>query len=280
MYKFTKHNPSKLELQAKPHPFTTIFLLVWSIGFGGIPLAVIIIFAPDVGMTRLLCYRTESAQIECAKSRTRYFGLISDSPELVKSVTQAQLNTKEILESDGDRMVKNSLILGTINEEVKIFENLYNKALGENGEAKKLNAIASQLQRFINSPSPSITVVIDDNFDQGIAAVLFFGFFTLLALVVLDFALRSQTVILNKTSRRYTHKTHTFLGTVTHEHDLAEIKNIEIQYNNDSDGMRFAVISIVLRSGKAYKLRSSYRISNSVQTSDRLKEFLGFSLNP
>ncbi|MCU0544230.1 MAG: hypothetical protein MUE44_18980 [Oscillatoriaceae cyanobacterium Prado104] len=275
MLTIIRENTTELELKAEFPLALKIFLLYWACGFAGIPIfSVLVWVSPDTGTTSLACQRIEPTQIECKKSRSRYFGIISGSSESIAPVLQAEFKTKEILENDGDRMVRSWLSLRTYAGETKIIEDLYNQASGDISQAKKMEAIASQIQTFINSQSPSITLVLDSNLQQGIGFSLFLSILPSIAALVLYLSLRSQIVILDKTNNRYTHVVHTLLGTRIQEHHLSEIQKIEVREDDDHDGPKTATLVIKLRSGRVYKLNGTEDIPNAHAIAHRLRVFL------
>jgi hypothetical protein len=253
MLNIVRENTTELELKSRNPFIVRIFILFWACGFAGIPLFALLTIVPEIGATRLTCQRIEPTQVECIQSKSRYLGASSTIIKSIKPTLQAQFNTQEILETDGDRMVRSWLSLRTDSGETKIIEDLYNKVSGDDSRAKQIEAIASQVQTFLNSQSPKITLVLEDNWQQGIQFSLFLSIFPLLAALVLYLSFRSHTVILDKMSDHYTHKIHTLLGTRIKTHRLDEIQRIEVR-ERTNDGSKYAILAIKLRSGMAYKL--------------------------
>lgn len=274
MLTIVRETPTELELNSRNSLLVRLFILFWACGFAGTPLFIVFIrILPQLGTTRLTCQRLEPTQIECIQAKSLYLGASSTTIASIKPTLQAKFNTKEILETDGDRMVRSWLSLRTSSGEIKIIEDLYNKVSGDNSRSKQIEAIASRIQAFITSPSPTMTLVLEENWSAEIAFSLFSSIFLIVAALVLYFGLCSHTVILDKASDRYTHKIHTPLGTQVKNHRFDEIQQIEVREWRNG-GNRYATLTVKLESGKVYKLNHTIDIQNAKAIANQLRAFL------
>jgi hypothetical protein len=275
--KFVIVEPSTSKLILKHHSgiLFNLFMIFWSLGFGGLPLGMLVFIASEFGVTTLSCQRVEPKLVDCVWSESKYLGLvpkISDQP--IKQVTDAKLESAEWSNRKGGGTAKVWVSLITKSSKTRLFETQY--AI-ESGFKPKFQPEATQkIKAFINSPASSFKIEQDTRLSGSFWGGLIFVLpFTLIGLLVLYASVRSQTITVDKTSNLYMRQIHTILGTRTKKYTIGDIQSVEVTEHLDRYRRRWYQLMIVLRSGKKYKLPAMINRNRVQEVADRVRKFLG-----
>jgi|GEM_PF-7054892 len=235
--KITQQTPLELTLQLNPDKKTRGFILVWASGFSGIPLLIILTFIFNLGVITLTCKRVEPTPISCQMQQAKLLGLIQEPPTVFNQVIRAKFNSKEDTDSDGDRTVENWVTLATNTEEVNVIEDSIT-INGVRGSESEMLAITNQINRFIYSQQPTLTIQRDTRRDLGKHLFLleFWSIYVIIVAGVFFVFFQFRTLIFDKNSNRFIYIKRTLLGKKSQEYPLYEITGTNIETKKDSEG--------------------------------------------
>lgn len=275
--KIIKQNSSELTLKNKsdaPHTF----LLFWTAGFMGIPLIIMFGVFSELGVTTLNCKRVEPTQVSCEKQQSKSFGFTQLPPTRFSQVKSAKFKSKEGIDSDGDRTIDNWVTLVTSTGEVTLVEDVVS-VNGVRGSANEMQAIATQVNNFIQSNQPSLLIQRDLRWDFGQSLSIFglCSIFWIIGASVLFAFFRSETLIFDKNSGNLIREQKTLLGKKRKYYLLYEITGIDIETTTDSDDDTFYELKLLPKSIHKKILMSSTNLQNVKNIQTAIHDFLQLS---
>ncbi len=120
-----------------------------------IPLLMSLQFFSSAGVTTLSCQQTKITPIECEVNRSKYLGLIKQSPTYLTEIKSAKFDYKNTPDPNGEFTVDYFVALVNSNEqEFVIFQDLI-FINNVRGNMEEMEAIAEKINRFIKDPSQS-----------------------------------------------------------------------------------------------------------------------------
>ncbi|MDY6936860.1 MAG: hypothetical protein SWY16_04260 [Cyanobacteriota bacterium] len=275
-FQIVEQSEAKLVCQKKPGIFSNLFIILFAIFFGGIPLAMLVLISSEYGVTQIACDRIAPQQMNCVVSQSQYLGFVQtirDKP--IEQITDVQLKSVEWSndEGGGTRKGKVWVSLITLSGSDRLFETQY--AIESGFDPVFQAEFIQQLKAFLNSQESSFNLERDTRLDGGFwGGVPLFGIYPLLALLVLYISMRSQTVILDKIDDRYIRHIRTILGTRTQINRISDIRAIEVSEFRRRQRRHYQ-LAIVLRSGKKYKFPSERNQQCVREIAQQFREFLG-----
>ncbi|NEP45137.1 MAG: hypothetical protein F6K35_40335, partial [Okeania sp. SIO2H7] len=228
----------------------------------------------NVGVIKLSCKRVEPTQIDCQKSESKLLGLIEQSSSSLKRIENAKYNSETYTDSDGDTYKKYWVSVISQGQQVTVFR----------GSSRKMNAIATKIDRFVNSNEP-LLVVRQVVAQQGILPHLGILIFSLLFATSVCFLAISillvagvPTFSFDKTSQTLSYENKKSLGITTRCHPFRDIEKVEIEeYIDDEDNRKSYGLKLLLPSVSAtYHLMSAGEngLSEVQKMAEKLSKFL------
>lgn len=234
--KIIKEKPSRLVLQQKSFP--AAFTIFWALGFGAIPLFMVVWILFNMGITAVSCQRVQPTLINCFKSESKFLGLMQRPASELKNVTSAKYNSRTYTDSDGDRQQEYWVSVIERGREVRVFR----------GDGRETNAIATKINLFINSNEPFLLVRQDRRWRLSNLQVLFPLSFMAIPFLILNFVFKIQTLIFDKNSQTLTYKQRRLLGVKSRCHEFGDIAKIEVEEYLDYDDDKCYKLSLLLPS--------------------------------
>ena len=270
-----EQSKSKLILKHQHGILINLFMIVWALGFSGIPLGMIVLIASEFGVTTLSCQRVEPKLVDCVWSKSQYLGFVPKVREQpIRQVTDAKLESAEWSNGKGGGTAKVWVSLITKSIKTRLFETQY--AIESGFKPTFQPDAAQKIKTFIHSQATSFKIEEDTRLSVSFwGGVILFLPFTLIGALVLYASVRSQTIILDKTRNLYIRQIHTVLGTRTQTYTLSEIKSVVVTNYVDSDRWKWYQLMIVLQSSKKYKLPGMINYNRVQEVANQLQAFLG-----
>ena len=276
--KIIKETSSKLVLRAR---FFSGFLLFWALGFGGIPLLMLVLFFFNTGVTTLSCQRVEPTLVNCERKESKLLGSIEWPTSSLKKVKTAKYNSQSYTDSDGDIQQEYWVSVIANNREISVFRE-FMSVNGVKGNAREMNAIATKINRFLSSNEQLLIVRQDRRWRfANLFIFLFLLLFVAIAIVVLNFTLQVQTFTFEKKSQLLRYKRISLLGIKTRCHNFRNIA-IEIEEYRDSDDDKWYKLNLLLPSASSNYLliMSGEKGLPEVQKmAGKLSEFIGVEIS-
>lgn len=266
---------SKLILKHQPGIMLNLFMIFWSLGFSGIPLGMLVFIASMFGVTTLSCQKVEPKLVDCVWSQSKYLGLVPKvTNQPIEQVVDAKLESAKWSNGKGGGTAKVWVSLITKSGKNRLFETQY--AIESGFKPTFQPEAAQKIKTFINSPASSFKIAEDTRLSGSFwGGLIFFFPFTLIGLLVLYASVRSQTITLDKTRDLYLLQIHTILGNRTKTYTIAEIHSVELTEHLDRYRRSWYQLTIVLRSGKKYKLPGMSDRDRIQELAHRVQKFLG-----
>jgi hypothetical protein len=276
--KIIKQTGSELVLQNSPSLGLSTFIMIWAAIFMGIPLLGIVGIFASLGVTSLSCQRVESNQINCERQQSTYFGFVQTPPMQFRQVTTANFESQEGRDSEDNRTIEYFVTLSTHSGKARAIEDLiYVNSV--KGSASEMQAIATQINRFIQSNQPTLRVLRDLrwNWGQSLFSLAFMSLFLLIGGGVLFFVFQWETLTFNRDAGNLVWQRHTLLGKKQETHLLSAIRAIQIEKKTDSDGDVSYVLKLLPESVHKDSLMSSSQLPEVEQISKMIRAFLHLS---
>jgi hypothetical protein len=270
-----KQTSSELILKNKPDTLAVKFMLMWFIFCLPLSLCIASMSLEESGVTTLNCKRVEPTQVTCEMQHLNFWGSLEELREF-SQVKSAELKSKEEIDSDGDRIIYNWVTLVTINREMTLVEDLF---LDVKGSANEMQAIATQINNFIQSNQTSLLIQRDDwDLLPHLGKSLSIFAFSLLFSAFLLFLNRSESLIFDKNSGNLIREQKILLVKKRKYYLLYEITGIEIEERFDSDCDKVYELKLLLKP-PLYKetLMSSYYLQGVKNMQTTIRDFLQLS---
>ncbi|MDY7002547.1 MAG: hypothetical protein SWX82_00870 [Cyanobacteriota bacterium] len=216
-----------------------LFVFPWI----GIPLFFASAILSEMGVIKASCQRVEPTQVNCQVNKSKYLGLIQGYSTSLNRVKEAKFNSQN--DSDGSNYFV-TLVTQTGKEVVSLPDNSYTN--GVKGYPQEMNQMATKINTFINnSTDPSLLIQYDlrwkeENLISLAVCIPFIG----IGILLLYPAFYLETLILNKRERQLTYKVFSLLGTKTKHYSFAQIKELILESDTDSDGDKSYRLKLVL----------------------------------
>lgn len=271
-YEVVERTETKLVFHHRHGLLLNLFWLLWMSLFGGAPLGMLILISSGYGVVTLTCQRTEQKQIDCQWSKSQYLGLITtvrDRP--INQVIAAKLSSAQWSNGQGGGTKKVWVSMVTRNGTTKLFESQF--AIESGFQPTFQPEVAANVQAFINSQRPSLTLEEDLRLSEGFwGGALVFLPFPLLAAFIGYGGFRAQTLLLDKVSNLFTCNIRTLLGTRIKTYPLDMLQSIQVKERWDD----YTTYQLIFRfkSGEKYGLPYIYQASKVQQVADQCRDFL------
>lgn len=127
-----------------------------------IPLLMALKFFSQTGVTTLSCQQTKVTKVQCEVNRSKYLGLIKQPPTYLTKIKSAKFDYQNSKDSSGESNVDYFVALvNQYDKEFVIFQDLM-FINGVRGNMEEMEAIAQEINRFINNPTQlSLTISRD-----------------------------------------------------------------------------------------------------------------------
>ena len=239
-----KETSSQLILQDNINfsfPFLIIFILLVILG-------IVPSLLPfySIGVTSLSCQRIESNQVNCNKNESRLFSLIKLPSTSLEKVSSAKLESKTDRTPKGEKIVTNFTQLSTSEGQVDVFQ----------GSTEKMQEFVRQINNFLQSNEPSLTIEYEINFFWSWELLLQTWSFLLFLIIwessiisCLYFSLKEskrQTLTFDKDSQILTYKLERLLRTKSETYRFTEIVRIEIAEDGGGDNKKLYKPKLVI----------------------------------
>ena len=259
-----KETSSQLILQDNINfsfPFLIIFILLVILG-------IVPSLLPfySIGITSLSCQRIESNQVNCNKNESRLFSLIKLPSTSLEKVSSAKLESKTDRTPKGEKIVTNFTKLSTSEGQVDVFQ----------GSTEKMQEFVRQINNFLQSNEPSLTIEHEINFFwswelllQNWSFLLFLIIWESSIISCLYFSLKEskrQTLTFDKDSQILTYKLEMLLRTKSETYRFPEIVRIEIEEDGGGDNKKLYKPKLVIE----HELGCSH-----IQKKDLYLKFIG-----
>jgi len=220
--KILEKTPNKLVYQSERNLGTYVFSLIWGLGFGGIPLLIMLSALTSSGVEALTCKRVEPTQVNCELTQSTYMGLKKEPSLSLSKVRGAKVN--EEIDSEGDTSYE-VVILTQKGEVLLSNNNPYD---------------ASKLNDFVKNYNATDLRIDYDNRWNVTGILLFNSLFVVSGFASVGSGIYNMTVvetyIFDKTLDKLIHHRRSCLGTQVKEYTLLEIVDVRVEETTDSDG--------------------------------------------
>ncbi|NET41611.1 hypothetical protein [Okeania sp. SIO2B3] len=232
----------------------------------------------EMGVIKVSCQRVEPTQVNCQVNSSKYLGLIQGSSNSLTRVTEAKFNSQN--DSYGSNYFV-TLVTQTGKEVVSWQGNSYTN--GVKGYPQEMNEMVEKINTFIkNSTEPSLLIQYDirwkwKNLMSLALNITFIG----IAVLLLGKPYYLKIITLNKSEGQLTYKISSLLGlyTKTKHYSFAQIKELILDSDTNSDGDKFYSLELVLPAENQNNqlkvpLRKYYDIERSKKAATILSDFI------
>ena len=266
--KILEKTPNKLVCQSERNVGTYVFSLISALGFGGIPLFIMLSTLTSSGVEALTCKRVEPTQVNCELTQSTYMGLKKEPIISLSKVMGAKVN--EETDSEGDTSYK--VVILTQKGEVFWSYNPND---------------ASQINDFVEKSNTTDLRIDYDNRGNVIGTLLITSLFMVIGLAGVGSSIYNMTVIetyiFDKTLDKLIHHRRSCLGTQVKEYTFREIVDVRVEETTDSDGdISGYRVSLLLTGSKCLIFRASFPKTNkedAQELANTIANFLNLS-NP
>jgi hypothetical protein len=261
--KILEKTQNKLVCQSEPNMLPYGCSLIWGLGFGGIPLFIMLSTLTSSAVEALTCKRVEPTQVNCELTQSTYMGLKKEPSLSLRQVMGAKVNEK----TDNEGNTSYEVVILTQKGEVLLPNNNPYDALQINDFVKK-----------------SKTTDLRSDYDNRwiVTGILLF----ILLFLFRDFAsvgssLYNMTVVetymFDKTLDKLIHHRRSCLGTKVRKYTLREIVDVRVEEKTESDGdISGYRISLLLMGSKGIIFRDSFFKTNKEDAQELAKTITNF----
>ena len=279
--KIVKNTNSELYMKQGIFWIGFIFVLF----FGGGPLLLILKLATDVGVTEIYCERIRHDQVDCIKTQSRYFGLIESTRQSIYDVDSAQF-VQEVdgTESDCDcdeQYIANSVALKTSNGLVKTVAEEEQFRNNVKGDEVKMRMITRELNNFLKSNEPRVSVKWDNRFSGfNLFASAFLSIFVTIGFLMLCKSLKTKTLQISKVDGKLIWSQLSLFGRKLKVFDINQVSAVKMK--SDIHGGYYQDFSptLILNSGERRVLDTSQDREEMFHMMHTINAFLGLSTEP
>jgi hypothetical protein len=262
-----------------------VLLLIWSLGFAGIPLVMLIGLFSDSGITRIDCVRppqqtsihSPNSFVNCRAQRLTFWGLAPQKAQSIPRVLRAhQVSEITPSKSDCSSMQDHYLLLTADgrNQTKVAVENIYRNCV--KGNAARLETLASQLNQFIATQEQTFEATYDNRL-SGIH-LFFMGLctpFVLIGGVTLWVATQSTTLRVDKQSGMLVWRQWFLLSPLRQrKFQINDIEAIDVSLHKSGDEACYYQLFIKPKVGQPIELSSSADQDSLKEMADKILEAL------
>jgi hypothetical protein len=272
--KLIKHDSSQMVFRTPRQLFTQIFLLIWGIGFGGIPLFMAFMLVRDSGGLSLGCDRQRWNQVNCQITKSKFFGLVPGESEKFEGIISAKQITETDIDSDGDRTVDHKVTILTKKENVTYGQGrMY--VNGVRGNFSETIFVANTIDRFIASREMKLVTNHSEVEGGRIFMLLFLSPFILIGSTVVYFTFQVQTLILDRNQGLVSRRISLLgLSLSQKSFSLADANRVIIEdYKDSYDNCYFTPV-IVLSTGEKFPLERLGHRDRALIVANQIRQFL------
>lgn len=264
-----KQTANELVLQEKPYPPILYKMpLFFAICFS-FPIIFSILFLVFFGKFTLECNQIEPTQIRCEYTEYLLFGVLKQSTQTIKQTQEAKLDSETVTDSDGNITNRYSVTLVGADKQFTI--------LHKSSNPKKASLLASEVNSYINSTSPSLIIQMNSSDVEllmfPLLAIPFTGYIFFVIREISFSAFSIKTLVFNKRATELIDQQEILFGTRTKSYKLNEIV-LEEKEGIDDDGSRYYEPTLVLPSGKTHRLLYTCQQEKAILMIQQIKKFL------
>jgi hypothetical protein len=267
--KILEKTQNKLVYQSEPNMGMYVFILIWGLGFGGIPLFIMLSTLTSSAVEALTCKRVEPTQVNCELTQSTYMGLKKERSISLSKVMGAKVNE----ETDSEGYTSYEIVILTQKGEVLLSNNNPYEA--------------SRINDFVKKSNTTDLRIDYDNRGNITGTLLITSLFMVIGLAGVGSSIYNMTVvetyIFDKTLDKLIHHRRSCLGTQVKEYTFLEIVDIRVEEKTDSDGdVSGYIISLFLTESKCLIFRTSFTKTNkedAQELANTIANFLNLS-NP
>ncbi len=265
--KILEKTPNKLVCQSERNIGINVVLLIWGLGFGGIPRLIMLIALTLSGVETLTCKRIEPTKVNCELTQSTYMGLKKERSISLSKVMGAKVNEKT--DSEGDTFYE--VVISTQKGEVLLSHNNPNDAL--------------KINNFVKDSNPTDLQINYDNRWNVTGMLLFASLFVVIGFASIGSSIYDMTVvetyIFDKALYKLIQQRRSCLGTKVKEYMFREIVDVRVEETTDSDGdISGYRVSLLLTGSKCLIFRASFPETNkedSQELANTIANFLKIS---
>lgn len=267
--RIVEHTSRRLKFQDFRTLFSSYFLLILGLGFGGWCSLFFFYVIKTYSNNILNCSRNQINQISCEVKRSNSFHIYDET----KVIPSGELQIAQVEESrdSDDNSVSYKINLITKHDKLDLIKyNSYNK--------DRIESIANEINNFIeNVNQKSLEIKIVGHFG-------FLGFFalsigTIIGTLVFTGGLSTiiwpPYILVDKDSGEFVMRKNRLFGWVSITYNLSEIKGIKIKESVDSEGdTHILSLLLLLNSGEEIDInKNGFWITE--EKAETMKKFLG-----
>jgi len=261
--KILEKTQNKLVCQSERNMGTYVFSLISALGFGGIPLFIMLSTLTSSAVEALTCKRVEPTQVNCELTQSTYMELKKERKISLSKVMGAKVNEKT--DSEGDTSYE-VIILTQKGEVLLSNNNPYD---------------ASKLNDFVKNSNATDLRIDYDNRGNVNGTLLLTSLFVVIGLAGIGSSIYNMTVvetyIFDKTLDKLIHHQRSCLGTQLKEYTLLEIVDVRVEETTDSDGdISGYRVSLLLTGSKCLIFRASFPKTNQEDAQELAKTIANF----
>lgn len=265
--KIAKKTASEIVFKSSINLRIWFFIFLWSTGFIGSLLFLLLNSLSEVGVTTLTCQRVEPKHIDCEKVLDNIFGLKTTTN--YQKVIRAEHKTKRKTDENCP-LIDNWVAFATKTGNYRVIdEDAYINCV--RGDAEEMASISNRIQSFIDSNQPELIIQRNPSGHQ-LATIVIESSFIIIGVGVIYFLSPNNILIFDKKSNRLIRQRQTLLGKKSSEQPLNEILGIEIKTTDDGCGLYTLKLLPTSISGK--ELMTSNNLTEVQAIHDVIKDFL------
>ncbi len=241
-----KQDTQFLEVKAKPETILVVFIGIWCLGFGGLPLTYLPFLTSsllyEMGTKTLTCER-QSKTINCQAKADKFFGLAEPVTWTLPPITSAKFNRFKSPKSDP---VYWMTLIDQKGKAIALFPNEW-EPRGLTSDAVTIQSWVDQINQLIKSPpvnsqpvksqQPSLTLTYPVTQQWSSLWILFFFLlFPAIGVTVLYIVFQTHTIICDRTSQTITWQRSTLFGKSSKLVDWDVVRRLEIKQRKTSKG--------------------------------------------
>lgn len=265
--KILEKTQNKLVCQSERNVGRFVLFLIWGLGFGGIPLLMMLMMMLSTltfsAVEALTCKRVEPTQVNCELTQSTYMGLKKERSLSLSKVMGAKVNEETDSKGDTSYIV---VILTKKGEVLLLNKNLYD---------------VSQINEFVkNINSKELRIDYDNSWDfTGMLLVIslfFVSGFALIGSSIYNMTI-VETYIFDKTLDKLIHHRQSCIGTKVKEYTFLDIVDVRVEEKTDSDGdISGYRVSLLLTGSKCLIFRDSFPKTNKEDAQELVNTIANF----
>ncbi len=282
-----KQDTHVLAVKAKPEPILLVFIGIWSLGFGGLPLTILPFLTGsllyEMGTKTLTCQHEikTSKTVSCQTKADKFFGMAEPVIEKLPPITTAKFNR---FKSPKSNPVYWMTLIDQNGKAIAPFANEW-EYRGLTSDAVTIQSWVDQVNQLIKSPqlasqpsSLTLTYPVSKQW-SSLWIVFFFSLFPITAVSVLYLLLRSHTLTCDRTNQTITWQRSTLFGKSTKIVDWSAIQRLEIYQRKTSKGQNYYELSWLTQTGVELPRLNNNSYGALIIFAETLGNFLNLSID-